>query len=88
MTPPPVATARERRVDAEMLRRLEMAVASLPRRQRYIFLAIRIDDLSYDEIAAQSGLTVRQVEQQFARALYKVFRQMEGEPLRWWERWI
>jgi RNA polymerase sigma factor (sigma-70 family) len=88
MTSPLGATARKQWPDAEALRRLELAVARLPRRQRYIFLAIRLDGLSYDEIAAQSGLTVRQVEQQFARALYKVFRQMEGEPLRWWERWI
>lgn len=88
MTPPPDATARDERDDAETLRRLEKAVARLPRRQRDILLAIRLDDLGYDEIGARFGLTSRQVERQFARALYKVSRQMAGERLRWWERWI
>ena len=88
MTPPPGATARAHCVDADTMRRLEKAVARLPRRQRQLLLAIRMSDLGYDEIGARFGLTARQVEQQFARALYKVHRQMEGERLRWWERWI
>lgn len=88
MTPPPGATARNESADPETLRRLEIAVARLPRRQRDILLAIRFDDLGYDEIGARLGLTSRQVEHQFARAIYKVHRQMEGERLRWWERWI
>lgn len=88
MTPPPGAGAREERADAELLRRLEKALARLPRRQRLIFLAIRLDDLGYDEIGARLGLTARQVERQVARAIYKVHRQMEGERLRWWERWL
>ncbi|MFA6116345.1 MAG: sigma-70 region 4 domain-containing protein [Sphingomonas sp.] len=88
MTPPPGASAREDSADPEMLRRLERAVARLPRRQRLILLAIRLDDIGYDEIGGRLGLTSRQVEHQFARAIYKVHRQMEGERLRWWERWI
>jgi RNA polymerase sigma factor (sigma-70 family) len=88
MTPPPGATAQDACVDPETLRRLEIAVARLPRRQRDILLAIRLDDLGYGEIGARFGLTPREVERQFARALYKVSRQMAGERLRWWERWI
>jgi RNA polymerase sigma-70 factor (ECF subfamily) len=88
MTPPPGVTAQEACFDPETLRRLEMAVARLPRRQRDILLAIRLDDLGYEEIGGRFGLTSRQVERQFARALYKVSRQMAGERLRWWERWI
>jgi RNA polymerase sigma factor (sigma-70 family) len=88
MTPPPGVTARDERDDAEELRQLAEAVARLPRRQRELLLAIRMTDLGYDEIGARFGLTPRQVERQFARALYKVSRQVAGERLRWWERWI
>jgi RNA polymerase sigma-70 factor (ECF subfamily) len=74
--------------DAELLRRLEDAVASMPRKQREIFLAHRLDDMSYAEIARRTGLSVQQVERQMARAIYKLCKQMDGNPLRWWERWF
>jgi RNA polymerase sigma-70 factor (ECF subfamily) len=72
--------------DPELLRRLEDAVASMPRVQREIFLAHRLDDLSYAEIAQRTGLSVKQVERQMARAIYKLCKQMDGHPLSWWER--
>jgi RNA polymerase sigma-70 factor (ECF subfamily) len=75
-------------VDADLLRRLEEAVASMPRKQREIFLAHRLDEMSYAEIARRTGLTVRQVERQMARAIYKLCKQMDGHPLSWWERWF
>jgi RNA polymerase sigma-70 factor (ECF subfamily) len=74
--------------DAELLRRLEDAVASIPRKQREIFLAHRVDGMSYAEIARRSGLSVRQVERQMARAIAKLCKQMDGHPLSWWERWF
>jgi hypothetical protein len=43
--------------DPVTLKRLERAVRKLPRLQREIFLALRLDDLSYDEIAERTGLT-------------------------------
>ena len=72
--------------DPELLRRLEDALANMPRKQREIFLAHRLDDMSYAEIARRTGLSVRQVERQMARALYKLCKQMDGHPLNWWER--
>jgi len=75
-------------VDADLLRRLEEAVAAMPCKQREIFLAHRLDDMSYAEIASRTDLTVRQVERQMARAIYKLCKQMDGEPLSWWERWF
>lgn len=72
----------------ELLRRLEEAIASMPRVQREIFLAHRLDDLSYAEIAQRTGLSVKQVERQMARAIYKLCKQMDGDPLSWWERWF
>jgi RNA polymerase sigma-70 factor (ECF subfamily) len=75
-------------VDADFRRRFEEALAAMPRNQREIFLAHRVDDMSYDEIARRRGVTVREVERQMAWAMYKLVKQMEGEPLRWWERWF
>jgi DNA-directed RNA polymerase specialized sigma24 family protein len=44
--------------------------------------------MSYTEIARRRGITVRQVEPQMARAMYKLVKQMEGEQLSWRERWF
>lgn len=74
--------------DPELRRRYDAALANMPRKQREIFLAHRLEDMSYAEIASRTGLTIRQVEQQMARAMYKLCKQMDGEPLRWWERWF
>jgi RNA polymerase sigma-70 factor (ECF subfamily) len=72
--------------DPDHLRRLEDAVSNMPRKQREIFLAHRMHDFSYAEIACRTGLTVRQVERQMARAMYKLSKQMDGRRLTWWER--
>ncbi|HET7576252.1 MAG TPA: sigma-70 region 4 domain-containing protein [Sphingomicrobium sp.] len=74
-------------VDADLLRRLEDAVAHMPRKQREIFLAHRLDEMSYAEIARRTGLSIKQVERHMARAIYKLCKQMDGHPLSWWERW-
>ena len=74
--------------DREFLRQMEQAVSNLPRLQREIFLAHRLDDLSCPEIASRTGLTLRQVERHVARALAKIVRQMDGRSLHWWERWF
>lgn len=74
--------------DSQLLRKLEEAVASMPRKQREIFLAHRLDDMSYAEIASRACLSVRQVERQMARAISKLCKQMDGHPLSWWERWL
>jgi RNA polymerase sigma-70 factor (ECF subfamily) len=74
--------------DPELLRRLEDAVASMPREQREIFLAHRLDDISYAEIASRTGLSVKQVKRQIATAIYTLCKQMDGHPISWWERWF
>lgn len=71
--------------DSEVVR-LEQAVRNLPRLQRQIFLACRLDAMSYDEIAQRTGLTPQQVERHIANAVCKIDRQMDGRPLRWWQR--
>jgi RNA polymerase sigma-70 factor (ECF subfamily) len=72
--------------DPELLRRMEIAIMNMPKKQRDIFLAHRVHGLSYGEIAHRTGLTVRQVQRHMARALYKLSKQMDGERLSWWER--
>ena len=47
-----------------------------------------VDELPYDEIARRNAITIREVERQMARAIYKIVKQMDGEPLNWWERWF
>jgi RNA polymerase sigma-70 factor (ECF subfamily) len=74
--------------DPELLRRMEEAMMNIPRRQRDIFIAHRVHGMSYGEIGDRTGLTVRQVERQMARAIYKLAKQMDGEKLSWSERWF
>ncbi len=74
--------------DPDLLRRMEDAMRAMPKMQREIFLAHRLDDMSYGEIAERTGLTVRQVERHMAKAIYKLVKQMDGEKLSWWERWF
>ncbi|UUL83785.1 RNA polymerase sigma factor [Sphingomonas qomolangmaensis] len=70
--------------DAEQLKLLERAIRKLPRRQREIFCAVRCDDLSYEEIAERTGLTVVEVERLFAEALLNIMRRLDLKPKRWW----
>ena len=59
-----------------LLRRLERAMATMDGRSREVFLAHRLDGLSYEEIAARTGLTVRQVERHIAVAIAHLDREL------------
>ena len=74
--------------DAETLKQLEKAVLSLRRKEREIFLAHRLDDMTYAEIAERTGLSVEQVTQYMARALYKIGQWMDRQQRPWWRRWL
>jgi RNA polymerase sigma-70 factor (ECF subfamily) len=74
--------------DPELLRRLDDAMRNIPKLQREIFMAHRLDHMPYGEIARRTGLTVRQVERHMARALYKLTKQLDGRKLSLWERWF
>ncbi|PCD02437.1 RNA polymerase subunit sigma [Sphingomonas spermidinifaciens] len=82
----------EHGTQAEIIERLEAGLQRMPRLQREIFLAIRLDDLSYAEIAERTGLSVKQVERHFARCMMALIEAAEGCPKRpWWKRaahWI
>lgn len=58
----------------ELRRRMQAEFSKLPKVTRQIFLAHRIDELSYAEIAARAGISVRRVEQEMARALLRIDR--------------
>ena len=61
----------------DTLRRLEKAMLGLKPKTRAIFLARRLDGLSYAEIAERTGLSVKGVEKQMAKAIATIDRLME-----------
>lgn len=74
--------------DPRTLKRLRRAIRKLPRDQHAVFCAVRFEDLSYDQIAARTGLTVPEVEQLLAQALANVTRDVDRAPHRpWWRFW-
>lgn len=73
--------------DPETLRRLERAMRSMPRITREIFMAHRLDDLDYAHIAKITGLSVRQVERQMAKAIHHLCRYMDSDERTVWPRW-
>jgi RNA polymerase sigma factor (sigma-70 family) len=60
----------------DMLRRLEAAMMRLRPKTREIFMAHRIDGMTYAEIAERTGLTVKGVETQMSRALAQLDRML------------
>jgi DNA-directed RNA polymerase specialized sigma24 family protein len=72
--------------DRGALKRIERAVWKLPRLQREIFLAARLDDMSNAEIAERTGLAASEVERALAKALASIDRRTSTPPRRWWHR--
>lgn len=58
----------------DMLRRLEAAIMRLRPRTREVFMAHRIEGLTYAEIAERTGLSVKGVEKQMSKALVQLDR--------------
>lgn len=58
----------------DLLRRIDDAVARLKPKTRMIFLAHRLDGLSYQEIADRSGLSVKGVEKHMSKAIAHIDR--------------
>lgn len=55
--------------DRRRLGRLREALAGLPQQTRDVFIAHCIDDLDYGVIAARLGISVADVQREFARAM-------------------
>lgn len=78
-----------RNPDSARLERLEAALLTMPRLRREIFLAIRLDAMRYEDVARTTGLSVRAVERQMARAIAHIgyhLRHGEALPPRRWRR--
>lgn len=60
----------------DTLRQLEAAMLRLKPKTREIFLARRLDGMSYAEIAERTGLSVKGVEKQMTTAIAKIDRLM------------
>lgn len=63
----------------DMLVRVEAAMLKLRPKTREIFMAHRIDGLSYAEIAERTGLSVSGVEKQMSRAIAKIDRMLDRD---------
>lgn len=61
----------------DTLRRLEAAMLRLKPKTREIFLAKRLDGMSYAEIAERTGLSVKGVEKHMGKAIAMIDRAME-----------
>ena len=63
----------------EFAKKLEAAIASLPEKQRIVFLMNRIDELTYREIAQRLELSVKAVEKRMHEALEHLLNKTEHE---------
>jgi RNA polymerase sigma-70 factor (ECF subfamily) len=61
-------SARLTRAERQLLRRAERAVDRMSPIEREIFLSIRVDELSYGEVATLHGISVTEVDRHFAAA--------------------
>lgn len=61
----------------DTLRRLEVAIAKMRPKTREIFLAHRIEGLTYAEIAKRTGLSVKGVEKHMSKAIAKISQLMD-----------
>lgn len=62
----------------ERLARLSQGIARLNDKTRSIFLALRVDGLSYQDIARQHRISVSAVEKHVAKATLQITAWMEG----------
>lgn len=61
----------------EFAKELQEAIASLPEKQRTVFLMNRIDELTYREIAQRLEITVKAVEKRMHEALEHLMKKIE-----------
>jgi RNA polymerase sigma-70 factor (ECF subfamily) len=80
-------SARLSRAERLQLRSCERAVDNMSPMQREIFLGIRVDELSYAEVATLHGIAVAEVEHHFAGALRILDRHMHERHHKWWQFW-
>ncbi len=73
--------------DKPTIKQLEAAMLTLRARDREIFLAHRLDNMSYRQMAEITGLPVKQIQRAMSRAIGDLDRALCGQPRqrrRWW----
>ena len=70
------------------LARLERALARMPRLRREIFLAVRFERMTLDEVARTQGIGARRAEEELARALAGLDRALRGRACLRQVRWL
>lgn len=73
--------------DPLRLARMERALLAMPHRTRSIFLAHRIDGLSYARIAKATGLSQYRVERHMLAAIRCLSRYSRGDERTRWQIW-
>lgn len=68
LVPPPIVPDCHENVDPE-IRRVEQAIARMPKRTSDVFIMHRFDGLGYDRIAHRLGISEKTVEREMVRAL-------------------
>lgn len=70
--------------DRQRLRRARQAVRRMKPFDRSIFLAVRFEDASYEELAERHGVSAQDVEEAFARSIHVLIT--TRRPC-WWQFW-
>lgn len=78
----PTASTAVQRPHSDTVRRLSSALDTMDETERAVFERIRFSDQDYRQIAAELGLSVRQVERHFASALLHIWRMLDREDAR------
>ncbi len=73
------ATQLQQLVDQERLSQLMAAIRSLPEKCRQVFILSRFHDMSYPQIAAHCGISVKMVEKHITKALAVCREKVGGE---------
>ena len=73
--------------DQQNLRGARRAVCRMNPKEREIFLAMRFEDTSYEDLALRLGISVSEVEAHFASSITIFVRVMRAEERPWWQFW-
>ena len=75
----PAPDALQTTIARDRLRRLDAALARLPEETRAMIYLLRLDGLSYDEVAAMFGVSKSTVEKRVAKALRACRAQLDAD---------
>mgnify|MGYP001260793167 CR=1 FL=1 len=70
--------------ESERLRVARRAIRRMEPFDRAIFLAIRFENASYEELAVRHGMSMHEIEKAFARAIDVL---ITTPPPPWWQIW-